>query len=318
MIWSGGVLKGRIQELLIITDSIWKVWIQDLRLSDQMYPHSALHRLISPHWFIDRWVVPIPCQDRQDASFAWKRTKQFKWLRCWRNPKCLFHCRCSRLQGTSFRICFRISPPSYHILDSNMKCSRRSKKVTGLNPKPQQAFLCTVSILSSYLRRFPRGALVSPPPIKGIQAGLAHTGGTGSCSASGLTSIWPANVAVRLLYFFVCCLSLLRVHVRLCSQPRPAQTCSLSPVKGKQSNQCRKIQSRLDQPTSTVPDWNVWPFCNYLSARYFMCCFMVGWYRAPGSAVPFLTCPPVLQLTARSLPAVHSDERLQPLLTHLR
>lgn len=89
-----------------------------------------------------------------------------------------------------------------------MKCFHRSKKVTGLNPKPQQAFLSTVSILSG---------CTGFPPIKGIQAGLAHTGGTGSCSASGLTSIWPASVVVRLLYFFVCCLSLLREHVRLCA-----------------------------------------------------------------------------------------------------
>lgn len=40
--------------------------------------------------------------------------------------------------------------------------------------------------------------------------------------------------------------------------------------------------------------------------------------RAGPHCVMFLTCLSVLQLTARSLPAVHSDERLQPLLTHLR
>lgn len=43
---------------------------------------------------------------------------------------------------------------------------------------------------------------------------------------------------------------------------------------------------------STPADWNYWPL--------------------------LMRCPSLLQLTARSLPAVHSDERLQPLLNHLR
>lgn len=187
----------------------------------------------------------------------------------------------------------------------------------GLKPSySSYTFLCTADILP----RFPQGPLVFPHQ-KHTGHASPHWG-----SASGLTSIWPPNLVVQPLYFFFCSLSFCctchypalspPLHLHVYSLPLLRHAASVL-LKANRTTNADKIQSRLDQLTSTASRWNVWPFCNYLSLRHFARCFMVGWQRWE-TLVTVLTCPSVLQLTARSLPAVHSDERLQPLLTHLR
>lgn len=97
-------------------------------------------------------------------------------------------------------------------------------------------------------------------------------------------------------------LSSLSICVRMC---RPRTT------NARKSNQ----GSISSHPQS---DWNVWPFPNYVCAVLRLLLHVRPMRRAEPRREMLLTCPSVLQLTARSLPAVHSDERLQPLLTHLR
>lgn len=159
-----------------------------------------------------------------------------------KQKKSLFHCRCSRLQDTLFVltwICFSISPPSSHIPDSNIKCFYKKQEGHGFEPNLRQAFLCTISILTSYLPRFPRGAL-----------GFPHLGHTAQASPhwghrqlQRLRTDWPTNLVAQLLYFFFSLLFLSCVPLASISasapprfQPHPPQTCYLSPVQGKQNN----------------------------------------------------------------------------------
>lgn len=150
----------------------------------------------------------------------------------WWNSESLFHCRCSRLQDILFVltwICFSISPPSYHILDSNMKRFHQRNKVMGLNPQLQQAFLCTISVLSSYLCRFPPGALVFPHQRHTGQAS-PHWGHRRRTDLH-LTYKFSCTTAVFLLLLLLFGLRAISQHLRLCTSMFTA-----SPSSGKQNN----------------------------------------------------------------------------------